>query len=294
MRSYFYEHKGQYHSNEFPIFTDGSKSDEGVGCAATSYGGYRKMKLMTQSSIFTAELCGLFCGLQIANSMEHERFVIYCDSTSAIKVTDHFESTHPIIRKIIILLIKLKNRNKNISFCWSPAHVGIAGSEAADKLAASAARENTPPYNDELPYRDWYPLIREGVKDLWAAQWQRVDHNKLRQLKDTIVPWQPLNNRKQSIILTRLRIGHTKLTHQYLMEQQHQPYCEDCIVYLTVKHLLAECPSHSDLRLQLYPESQNLSPEDTMRLMLAERQEEYFNPDRILRYLRELGAYSHI
>ncbi|MPC41109.1 hypothetical protein E2C01_034693 [Portunus trituberculatus] len=44
-------------------------------------------------------------------------------------------------------------------------------------------------------------------------------------------------------LLARLRIGHT-----YLTQRDPQPYCEDCLVPLSVQHLLVECPSLIELR----------------------------------------------
>ncbi|KAK3889036.1 hypothetical protein Pcinc_006912 [Petrolisthes cinctipes] len=34
----------------------------------------------------------------------------------------------------------------------------------------------------------------------------------------------------------------------FLMERAHPPYCDDCLVPLTVRHLIVECPSLEDLR----------------------------------------------
>ncbi|MPC19957.1 hypothetical protein E2C01_012887 [Portunus trituberculatus] len=48
--------------------------------------------------------------------------------------------------------------------------------------------------------------------------------------------------------MERLRIGHTYLTQRYLLTRDPQPYCDDCLVPLTVRHLLVECPSLMDLR----------------------------------------------
>ena len=39
------------------------------------------------------------------------------------------------------------------------------------------------------------------------------------------------------------------------MEDDHQPYCEDCLVPLTVRHLLVECPSLGVLRRQYLSEA---------------------------------------
>ena len=46
------------------------------------------------------------------------------------------------------------------------------------------------------------------------------------------------------MVLARLRIGHSRLTHGHLMEGREQPYCEECIVPLTVYHIVTDCPEY--------------------------------------------------
>ena len=38
------------------------------------------------------------------------------------------------------------------------------------------------------------------------------------------------------------------MTHGFLMEGAPPPYCEDCIVPLTVHHVVAECPTYVEAR----------------------------------------------
>ena len=139
--------------------------------------------------------------------------------------------------------MKLRRRHKNASFCWCPAHVGIPGNKAADTATVAAIDSIMEVNNEEIPCRDWYPKVKKALNE----QWHNAQHNKLRLIKDSISAWpsSSCTDRKTSIILTRLRIGHTKATHQYLMERLYQPYCEDSLVPLTFKHFLAECPSHN-------------------------------------------------
>ncbi|MPD03893.1 hypothetical protein E2C01_099551 [Portunus trituberculatus] len=49
-------------------------------------------------------------------------------------------------------------------------------------------------------------------------------------------------------LLARLRIVYTYLTQRYLLTRDPQPYCDDRLVPLTVRHLLVECPSLIELR----------------------------------------------
>ncbi|MPC65227.1 hypothetical protein E2C01_059359 [Portunus trituberculatus] len=66
----------------------------------------------------------------------------------------------------------------------------------------------------------------------------------------TISQWTYTHVRERCLqtLLARLRIGYTYLTQRYLLTRDPQPYCDDCLVLLTVRHLLVECPSLTDLR----------------------------------------------
>ncbi|MPC75731.1 hypothetical protein E2C01_070125 [Portunus trituberculatus] len=57
-----------------------------------------------------------------------------------------------------------------------------------------------------------------------------------------------IRDRRKQIVLALLRIGHTYLTQKYLLTRDPQPYCDDCLVPLTVRHLLVECLSLIELR----------------------------------------------
>ena len=54
------------------------------------------------------------------------------------------------------------------------------------------------------------------------------------------------------MVLTRLRIGHTRLTHSYLLKQEDQPFCISCNEPFTVKHFLIDCIEFSHMRRQFF------------------------------------------
>jgi len=55
-------------------------------------------------------------------------------------------------------------------------------------------------------------------------------------------------SRHDAVILRRLRIGHTRVTHKYLLSGDSQPLCDECKCSRTVKHILLECCSLKDIR----------------------------------------------
>ena len=88
-----------------------------------------------------------------------------------------------------------------------------------------------------------------------------MDHYRLRAIKDLIKTWPSAKNksRKVEIIMTRLRTGHTTLTH--LIEGRAAPLCDSCIVSLTVKHIISERPDYN-LQHQLIFHSRILTLEE--------------------------------
>ena len=55
-------------------------------------------------------------------------------------------------------------------------------------------------------------------------------------------------SRRDSVLLNRLRIGHTRLTHSYLLSGDDILECGTCQCPLTVKYILTECVDFNDVR----------------------------------------------
>ena len=78
-----------------------------------------------------------------------------------------------------------------------------------------------------------------------VQEWQNVRSNKLRDIKITVSPRPSFTQkiRKYEIVLAKLKLRHTLLTHKTLWRKDTH-LTVDCLVPLTVKHVLAECPSY--------------------------------------------------
>jgi len=48
-------------------------------------------------------------------------------------------------------------------------------------------------------------------------------------------------SRRDAVILNRLQIGHTRVTHAHLLGDD-EAFCATCYTSLTVNHILIECP----------------------------------------------------
>ena len=73
---------------------------------------------------------------------------------------------------------------------------------------------------------------------------------KLNQLLVKIEIYRPL--RREEVVLTRLRIGHIRLTNSYLLKREDQPLCIGCNELSTVKHFLIDCIEFSQERRQFF------------------------------------------
>ena len=97
-----------------------------------------------------------------------------------------------------------------------------------------------------LPAPDFYPAADAFVRRQWQRKWEAERANKLRELKPSLGPWPSSfrRNRREEVILCRMRIGHCYATHGYLLRGEDRPTCPHCDVPLTVAHALLECPQH--------------------------------------------------
>ena len=134
--------------------------------------------------------------------------------------------------------------DKILQFCWIPSHVGISGNEKAD-LAAKDAIQLPINIDTKLPYTDLKQDINQYYTKSWQTIWNNTLFNKLQNVKPTLGKTKLYNvtTRRDEVVLHRLRIGHTYLTHSYLLKQDNNPDCSTCKCLLTVQHILLECPN---------------------------------------------------
>ena len=159
-----------------------------------------------------------------------------------------------MVQEVHKWLILLHSRTHiQVHFCWVPAHVGVIGNERADQAAKEAMRMLYPSLIS-IPYSDFRSAIHFYIKDKWQASWSSLTDNlKLKSIHPSIEKWQSLGitGRRTSILLTRMRIGHTHATHSYLMksgEERRAPLCNSCRVGLTIEHIFTACPAFDSER----------------------------------------------
>jgi len=59
-------------------------------------------------------------------------------------------------------------------------------------------------------------------------------------------------NRRDSSLLNRVQLGHTRLTHSHFLSGEPPPVCSVCQIPLTVQHFMLDCPQFTVKRAKFY------------------------------------------
>ncbi len=169
---------------------------------------------------------------------------------------------------------------------WLAKTYGFAGLPGDNELADSAAKDalQLPVTDYRVPFTDFRLYANKYVASRWQRRWDTLTSNKLHAVKAKlgIFPAGYRNVRREEVILSRLRIGHTRLTHAYLLSGDPQPWCVSCDVEFSVKHFLLECVEFALVRQKYFGVS-------TIMELFQERY-----TDMIISYLKEIRLYDNI
>ncbi|KAF0749002.1 Uncharacterized protein FWK35_00022234 [Aphis craccivora] len=155
--------------------------------------------------------------------------------------------SEPLALQISNLLSK---SSKNIQFVWIPGHCNIKGNKKADEAARNAIIS---PNSELIPFSSLVDIKRNTNKycvEWWNTKWHNTTENKLREIKHSVELWPKYIdlNRKNKVILNRLRIGHTKFTHGHLMAKTDPPLCPTCNINYSIKHIIVHCSNFNAAR----------------------------------------------
>jgi len=182
------------------------------------------------------------------------------------------------VQKFITDYSQLSNSGKIIILIWIPSHTGIRDNELADEAAKSAL--NLSMSAVKCPATDLFSDVANHCQHLWQAEWDGCVSNKLHSVKP-LLGYSNLSSlsRQDAVVLRRLRIGHTHLTHSYLLNRQDQPECSHCDCPLTVAHVLLEYNHYNVVRQRYFNVSSLYELFDTV------------SAQNILSFIRDVGLY---
>lgn len=222
-------------------YTDGSKTENHVGIGIVTAESALSVRVPQCISIFTAEVYGLYEAVRKIIAGKYKKAIIYTDSLSALKALHVKSECEPLLGDILNMVF-LNSEEFSIRFCWVPSHVGIPGNEKADEYASLAVHKALTKI--KIPLKDSQRTIRRALLGKWQQQWDSCTNNKLHLVKPLLGEWKTCRHQERfvEVILCRLRIGHTHLTHNFLLTKEKQPICEKCEQPLTLIHILITCP----------------------------------------------------
>ena len=167
----------------------------------------------------------------------------------------------------------MTREGREIVSIWVPGRVGIRGNSAAD----SAAKEL-------IPFSDLKSRTNKYIWELWQSEWDEFPENKLYKifplLKECIFcPW---TNSKEETVMAWLHIGHSFLTHSFLLKCEELPVCIGCDKRLTIEHILLSCSGFTEIRESHFTAK-------SLRMLFKD-----ISPEKIFYFLKEINVFWKI
>ena len=90
----------------------------------------------------------------------------------------------------------------------------------------------------------------------------------------------PRTNRKEETVMARLHIGHSFITHSFLLKGEEPPMCIGCENRLTIEHILLTCSDFIEIRASHFTAK-------SLRMLFQD-----ISPEKIFNFLKEINIFE--
>ena len=247
-------------NNVINIYTDGSKSEVGTGCAYVIFQYPNSIekgqsRLSKENSVFQAEL------LAIRNSLRHlfhlpistalSNINIFSDSLSSLQSIEDYNTQNPLATEIQ-MYVRFFSSLTNITLSWCKGHSGVIGNELADFFAKNSVCSPTVP-NDVQPFSisDLKKKVKVTSNINWLDRWNSCTTGRQTHLFIPHNAPSHIINFNFSHKVTQILTGHCKLNF-YLSNigKSINPVCVCGKAIDTVSHYLFNCTLEGENRIK--------------------------------------------
>ncbi|XP_055499259.1 uncharacterized protein LOC129701820 isoform X1 [Leucoraja erinacea] len=250
LKTEYHNHIDNRYREHLLIFTDGSKDPvaETTGAAVVVQGMNVELYKRTNNylTVYTVELYAILMAVRWMEQMQPCKVLICSDSLSAIQSIGSGASHRrpDLVYEILLLLSQVTRRGSDVTLLWVPAHIGVLGNEKVDKLAKEAVKKRNIDVNLQLSKSEGKHIVWKKINQEWQQYWeQETKGRRLYSLQNRVgITARRGGNRREQVVLTRLRIGHTHLNSTLKILGKHPTGLrEECHQPETVEHALIAC-----------------------------------------------------
>jgi ribonuclease HI len=233
------------------IFTDGSKSEHGVGAGIAIFIQSNlvhqlRYTLHNRCSNNKAEQMAIVKALKQTGKLHINNNIpktatVHTDSRITFQSLQNTKKHKYLIEESRKTAIALEKRNWKITFTWIKAHAGIYGNELADKLAKVAARKDNISFK-RIPQNEIVQQLRAQSIAKWQNQWDYTTKGLATKQLFPIIKGRLTNKIKLTLNFTAIITAHGK-TKAYLLRFKiiESLECTCNGGEQTVEHLLYDC-----------------------------------------------------
>jgi ribonuclease HI len=257
--------------DQIKIFTDASKSSEGVTAAAIyipEYSFEKSIRLSDNASVYTCELLAIKLAVewitadqQQNNRSANRQIAIFSDSLGAVSAL-----RHKAAGKESLLIQEIKEiaemcAIERLTITWIPSHIDIEENDRVDKLAKEGLSHRQTEQIIEVDAQEMIAKIEAYCTKVWQKQYEKSKNGKFyKTLQPTVskkIKYMN-NNRKKDVTITKLRSGKCRL-NKYLYDfgKHENGLCDSCGVPETVEHFLIHC-ENSELKNKIQEKCEQL------------------------------------
>ena len=254
---------------ETTVYTDGSKTEQGVGAGFVIFHKNKRIHVESihmpnTSTVFQAEIEAINHACQYLLSIEQEldlKYIkIFSDSQAAIQALGNIRIKSKSVLTALEYMETLTSRVKHLTLSWIKAHIGIEGNELADIAAkeGAAGGSHMREIKTPVPWQAVKNKIEEYTTNKWKMKWAASPH-----YKHTKLYYESPNKNKAKYILKmgtnmlstwiKSITGHNNLAYfQSKLNSDIDPTCRLCLqANETLHHLMTDCEATASIQMDI-------------------------------------------